>query len=219
MPYKYKYKASEVSKKTIIEQKEKQKIQKQNYYKQNKDKIKLRTKIYRIRNREKYKEYLKNFELKRTQQRTKTGLKIRTLLKKYKKPLKTSYVDNKDMWFKNLKEQSNWRKNNRNGSNWHIAENLRSRIRSALLKSIGNTSYKYKKSSELLGCTISELKKHLETKFKKDMSWSNYGQWHIDHIEPCVKFNLKCPVQQIACFHYSNLQPLWAKENLSKGGK
>lgn len=53
------------------------------------------------------------------------------------------------------------------------------------------------------------------------MTWANYGKsgWHIDHIKPCASFDLSDPDQQKACFHYSNLQPLWAFDNLSKGAK
>jgi hypothetical protein len=51
------------------------------------------------------------------------------------------------------------------------------------------------------------------------MSWKNYGKWHIDHIRPCSSFDLSDPQQQRTCFNYSNLQPLWAKDNLNKSNK
>ena len=51
------------------------------------------------------------------------------------------------------------------------------------------------------------------------MSWGNYGKWHVDHIRPCASFNLVNEEEQKKCFHYTNLQPLWAKDNLSKGSK
>ena len=53
------------------------------------------------------------------------------------------------------------------------------------------------------------------------MSWNNYGfdTWHIDHIIPCDKFDLTDPKQQEQCFHYTNLQPLWAIENWQKANK
>lgn len=71
---------------------------------------------------------------------------------------------------------------------------------------------------KLLGCTIEELKTHIENQFQPGMTWENwsYYGWHIDHIRPCTSFNLTDPIQQKQCFHYSNLQPLWSEENLLK---
>lgn len=70
----------------------------------------------------------------------------------------------------------------------------------------------------LVGCDLARLKDHLESNFRGGMSWDNYGfrGWHIDHIRPCASFDLADPDQQRACFHWSNLQPLWATENLTK---
>ena len=48
------------------------------------------------------------------------------------------------------------------------------------------------------------------------MSWNNYGKWHVDHIRPCIDFDLSKPEEQQKCFHYTNLQPLWAEENMRK---
>ena len=61
--------------------------------------------------------------------------------------------------------------------------------------------------------------KYIQSKFKPGMTVENQGKWHIDHILPCSAFDLRCPVQQLACFHYSNLQPLWAKDNIRKRDK
>jgi len=72
-----------------------------------------------------------------------------------------------------------------------------------------------------LGCTIDELRTHLETRFSDGMSWNNWtlDGWHIDHIIPLAFFDLTDPEQvKIAC-HYTNLQPLWAEENLRKSGR
>ena len=72
---------------------------------------------------------------------------------------------------------------------------------------------------DLTGCSTSFLMNYLEEKFKDGMSWSNHGEWHIDHIIPCSSFNLLDEKEQEKCFHYTNLQPLWAAENLSKSNK
>jgi hypothetical protein len=103
-----------------------------------------------------------------------------------------------------------------------IAQNIRTGIRRAI-----NGTHKSSSSMELLGCTPEECKKYLESKFQEGMSWDNYGNpngdhsdcWHIDHIRPCASFDLTDPEQQRQCFHYTNLQPLWAVDNLSKGAK
>ena len=70
-----------------------------------------------------------------------------------------------------------------------------------------------------VGCTKEELRIHIEFQFSDGMTWENYGQWHIDHIRPCASFDLFDPEQTRQCFHYTNLQPLWAAENIAKGGK
>ena len=97
-----------------------------------------------------------------------------------------------------------------------ITENLRRRINHAIKENV-----KSKHTMELLGCSIDELKKYLEEKFQEGMTWKNYGRygWHIDHKKPCVLFDLSKEEEQKKCFHYTNLQPLWAEDNLSKGAR
>lgn len=75
---------------------------------------------------------------------------------------------------------------------------------------------------ELIGCSTIFLKKYIENQFTLGMSWSNYGKygWHLDHIIPLSSFDFENhPEQQKTAFHYSNLQPLWAEDNLKKGDK
>lgn len=98
--------------------------------------------------------------------------------------------------------------------NFRIEQNLRSRIRMAIKNKVKFTSTK-----NLIGCSIEFLRKYLQNKFTKGMNWSNCGKWHVDHIKPCCKFNLTKESEQLKCFHYKNLQPLWAKDNLIKGAK
>lgn len=92
-----------------------------------------------------------------------------------------------------------------------IAKLLRNRILRVLKGNI-----KSGHTLNLLGCSIDELKAHLEMQFEPGMTWENQGGkdgWQIDHIIPCAKFNLSIPECQRICFNYRNLQPMWAKEN------
>jgi len=99
---------------------------------------------------------------------------------------------------------------------YKISQNLRSRINSAL-----RGAQKASSTEAITGCSFQELVKWIESKFKPGMTWENYGKfgWHIDHIRPCASFDLTKPEEQAECFHYTNLQPLWAHENLSKSDK
>lgn len=84
-----------------------------------------------------------------------------------------------------------------------------------------NAAFKYqgfrksKKTEEILGCDWDTLKNHIERQFAKGMSWENRGRWHIDHIVPLA--SAKKEEDVVALNHYTNLRPMWAKENLSKG--
>ena len=103
-------------------------------------------------------------------------------------------------------------KNNRS-----LSSAISCRIRSVLK---GNS--KTSTTLQLTGCSSwQDLRACIEERWQPGMSWSNWGRdgWHIDHIRPCASFDLSDPTQQLQCFHYSNLQPLWAKENLSKSDK
>jgi hypothetical protein len=110
----------------------------------------------------------------------------------------------------------NRKKLERQDSNKRLANTLRNRLSSALK---GRT--KMCGLAEYLGCSIDELKKHLESKFQPGMTWDNYGfrGWHIDHIIPLSKVDIST-IQGIkeAC-NYNNLQPLWWRDNIVKGNK
>ena len=97
-----------------------------------------------------------------------------------------------------------------------LVKTLRSRLGYALKS---QNAKKNNTTMELIGCSINFLKGYLEAKFQDGMSWENHGEWHIDHIKPCCSYNLLDKDEQKKCFHYKNLQPLWATENLSKCGK
>lgn len=76
-----------------------------------------------------------------------------------------------------------------------------------------------KSIKERLGYSIDELKEHLESQFKQGMNWDNYGEWHVDHIQPRTAFNFEtCDCHGFKkCWALSNLQPLWGLENIEKG--
>jgi hypothetical protein len=112
----------------------------------------------------------------------------------------------------------NWYKNGgmRKGTNARLALDIRRRINTALKK-----NYKASSTELLLGITISELKLYLESQFKEGMTWENhtYTGWHIDHIIPVSSFDLSKEEEQKKAFHYTNLQPLFAKENMKKSNR
>lgn len=118
---------------------------------------------------------------------------------------------------------SNWLKRNKqrrreylSNINNRLAHNLRSRVNCMIRGRI-----KIGSAVQDIGCSIEELKIHLESKFVPGMTWENYGLkgWHIDHIVPLSSFDLTDVDQLKKAYHYTNLQPLWAEDNLSKGNK
>jgi hypothetical protein len=118
-------------------------------------------------------------------------------------------------YFQRYKPKVYKRYNERYQSDPHfrIGVSLRKRLTLALK---ARRTQKVARLVELIGCTITELATHLEKKFQAGMAWANYGEWHIDHIRPCASFDLTDAQEQRRCFHYSNLQPLWAGENIRK---
>lgn len=94
---------------------------------------------------------------------------------------------------------------------------LLSSARSRLWAILKNNPNKCR-ASELIGCSPSHLKLHIESQFKPGWTWADWGPvFHIDHIKPCASFDMTDPAQQRACFHYTNLQPLEKELNLKKG--
>lgn len=94
-----------------------------------------------------------------------------------------------------------------------MRQKLSSRLRDALKRQAKTSSI-----LKILGCDLDWLKAWLEIQFKDGMTWDNYRYtgWHIDHIKPCAVFDLSDPHQQKLCFHWTNLQPMWAEDNRLK---
>lgn len=108
----------------------------------------------------------------------------------------------RDLEKRRLKEDENFR--------------LAKYLRNTVYVAVKNNAKKSKKAEWILGCSVSEYRQYLESKFKEGMSWENYGQWHIDHIEPLFKFDLKKEEEFLRVGHFLNTQPLWKDENLKK---
>ena len=120
------------------------------------------------------------------------------------------YQLNKDLY------RRNYQRNYHSNPTFKLRHNIARRILLALKEQGAD---KNKNTVKLLGCSIKEYKDYLEKKFLTNMTWENHGDWHIDHIKPCASFDLSNPDEQKVCFHYTNTQPLWKKDNLSKGKK
>jgi len=104
------------------------------------------------------------------------------------------------------------RERRRSDPTFRLLRNLRNRVWYALQ---GNS--KSVATQALLGICADECRKYIEGLFAEGMSWDS--NIHIDHIVPCASFDLSDPEQQRACFHYTNLQPLWGPDNLEKSAK
>ena len=134
---------------------------------------------------------------------------------KYKENRRRNYEQNIErckIWTREYKRKLRKEKNPQ-----HIlSESLRTRLYTVVKR-----GYKRYKTGELVGCSWIDLKEHIEKQFQPGMCWENHGVrgWHIDHIKPCASFDLTDAEQQKVCFHYTNLQPLWARDNLTKGSR
>ena len=94
-----------------------------------------------------------------------------------------------------------------------IDRRLRARLRRLLIQPPNDSARLW----ELVGCSREQLRVHLERHFCGHMSWENRHRWHIDHIRPCASFDLTDPDQVRQCFHFLNLRPIWAEDNMIKG--
>ena len=176
-----------------MKDKEKERAYHRKYREENKEKVAKRKKEWAEKNREKIAESQRNYRA----------------TPKYAKNKEKYREENRDKLAKDRKERR------QTDTEFRLSGNLRTRLNIALKKGVGK---KCGSTLELTGCTWAELRSHLESQFAEGMTWENYGLygWHVDHIKPCNSFDLTIDSQQRECFHYTNLQPLWAEDNLKK---
>lgn len=223
--------------------KEYKKIYSREYRIKNRDRINENARKRREKNPEKYREKDRNY-YQNNKEKYARGLKsfeeqelLRQKDKEHHKKHKKKRNEYSKKWrLRNLehvakmgkKRQQDPKNRDRYRAYWRKALKKRladpnKKLRHYIRCRIGDLLRGQIKSSEstlkLLGCSIEECWKHLESKFKSGMTRENYGLWHVDHIRPCSSFDLTDFEQRKICFHYSNLQPLWAEDNLKKGAK
>ena len=146
---------------------------------------------------------------------------MKTYLKQYYGEHRKEISENNREWVKNNRVRLNLAKKRYDEARCLIdgSYKMAKRLRTRIYKALRGIGAKSDHTLMLLGCSMDELKQHLEQHFLEGMSWDNYGEWHVDHIRPCSSFDLALPEQQRVCFNWKNLQPLWAKENLVKNDK
>lgn len=180
------------------ENKEQISKRKKQYYEENKEKIKEYDKQYYEKNKELYIEYRKQYYEENKE-------KILEKRKQYCEENKEQIKEYKKQYEKKRRETD---------MGYRILDACRKRLYKAIKRNTKSVSTK-----KLIGCSIEHLLQHLENQFTKGMTWDNYGEWHIDHIKPCAMFDFTKEEDQRECFHYTNLQPLWAEDNLRKSDK
>lgn len=174
-----------------------------------------------ISNENARKRYHKNIEKERERyQKRKQNPLYQQKRKEYHKKNSEKIKEKRKEYFVNLRKTNSYKKRMReyirnrrkNDIDFRISKNLGVRIHHALT----GLTKKSERTEKLLGCSIIDFKKYIQSLFIDEMNWNNYGEWHIDHIMPCSSFDLTKEEEQKKCFHYTNLQPLWKKDNIIK---
>lgn len=194
---------SEYKKIYYIKNKTKINHKSKNNYKKNSEYIKNKANEYYIENKTKISENAKNYRLEKSDE--------------IKKNKKTHYLENRD-YYLNYAKKYRLENTTKISEYKKLYEKKNPHIKSwrALLRSSLRRMNKPKENLtiEILGYSALELKLHIELLFTEGMSWNNHGKWHIDHIKPVSSFDLETSPSIVNAL--SNLQPLWASDNLSK---
>jgi len=162
------------------------------------------------------KTYYKNNQQKLKKQTEKFRNENPDYIKLWRKNNRVKIQKQKRLWLEQNRDLINKKERNKRKINpaYKIKKNLRRRVNQVITR-----NNKSNTTMNLIGCSVYELLQYLEKQFRDGMTWDNYGKWHIDHIKPCASFDLTDPEQQKKCFHYTNLQPLWAEDNIRKSDK
>jgi hypothetical protein len=125
---------------------------------------------------------------------------------------------NRKYYRKNIEKQREYHRNYKREWGKDPKNRLRDSMASAVYRAVRDGKMG-RRWEDLVGYTTQDLVSHLENKFSPGMSWDNYGEWHVDHIIPVTAFNFSDPAHDDfkRCWSLKNLQPMWAKENHSKG--
>lgn len=185
------------------------------YVSENKEKIFIKNKEYCLINKDKKKEYYKKYYIKNKNKITKTR---KTYVDNNKEEIvrkkKEYYKKNKEYFYK--KSYAYNKKMYKEDDFFRFKINVRSLISGSFKRSKVNFK-KTSKTEEILGCSLDNFKLFISSQFTKGMSFENHGKWHIDHVIPISTAKNKEEV--IKLNHYTNFQPLWAKDNLYKKNK
>jgi len=142
--------------------------------------------------------------------------------KSYRKTCISCWKGGGYIWRNNNKEAINkkWHKDYRENIQMNLRSKLRKRIRQAMYMR-GGAIEKSARTIDLVGCTYDFLQSYIESLFTDGMSWDLFmkSEIHIDHKRPCSWFDLSDPNEQKKCFHYTNLKPMWAFDNMSKSNR
>ena len=200
------------------------------YYQLHKEELKQRAKEYRLLNK-----------IVIADKKNKNYLRCRkNILKQKKEYLENNREEINERRRKNYPKYKQkralgnklWREKNRDYYNKYSSRYYHERVkkdpqykmticlRTRLKNILRNKGYrKNNKTMEYVGCSKKELKKYIKSLFCDDMSWNNYGKWHIDHIYPLSRIDLSKEENIYKVMNYKNLQPLWARDNIIKSNK
>lgn len=170
------------------------------WYLVNKESVKERGKSYRTTHKEQQREYSRRYQKENHDK-----------LYEYRKQWK---IDHRDEI--NARNRANCLVRYHSDPKFKLSRLLRIRLYHALKKNIRNGS-----AVRDLGCSLDDFIKYIESQFQPGMTWDNWAHdgWHIDHIIPLDAFDLTDPEQFKKAVHYTNLQPMWARDNFIKHNK